>query len=86
MNNQEYFEACARFDWYYSFSDDHRVYTRESANEQKLAIEAKTDPIKEKILKDWSKFMFSGKSWGTVRPPKPELEHYHASNEENTSN
>jgi hypothetical protein len=86
MNIKEYFEACKNFDWYYSFSDDHRVYTRESANEKKLVAEYKNDPIKEKIFKDWSKHVFSGKGWSTAQAPKPELENYHASNEESTSN
>jgi hypothetical protein len=86
MNIQEYFEACQQFDWFYDYSDDHRVYTRESANEKKLTDEAELDPIKKNIFNDWSKYMFSGESWRTVKAPKPILENYYASNEESTGN
>ena len=73
---EEFFNKCATFDWFYSFSDDGRVYRSGHQQEQQLVKEAKTDPIKLKIWNDWGKHMFGGEGWSTPATPKPKLEDY----------
>jgi|VirMetMinimDraft_7_1064189.scaffolds.fasta_scaffold00928_12 hypothetical protein len=67
-----FFTMCERHDWYYAFSDDHRVWRAGEEASKKLQALAKTVDGGQEIHSAWSKYMFSGEPWGTVRPAKPE--------------
>ena len=77
MNIPEFFEACKKFDWYYEFSDDGRVWREGTAAREKLLKEAKDDLVKKQIFTDWSNYMFTGEGWSTPKAPEPKLENYH---------
>lgn len=77
---KKYFEACEKFDWYYSFSDDHRVWSSGEKKEKELIAEYKNDPIKEKIFNDWQNYVFSGSESNGRGYIKPKLENYYESN------
>jgi hypothetical protein len=76
MTKEEFFEQCAHFDWYYSFSDDGGVYRRNRAVEDMMLSEAKKDPVKQRIFNDWSNHYFSGESFSKPKASKPELSNY----------
>lgn len=76
MTKEEYFHACKHFDWYYDYSDDHRVWKNGNARKAQLLAEAKDDLVKMQIFNDWSKYIFSNRE--TI--PQPELENYSESN------
>lgn len=80
MNIKEFFEACQTFDWYYSFSDDGRVWNTWEKREKELQKEYMTDPIKEKIFNDWQNYVFSGSESNGRGYIKPKLENYYESN------
>lgn len=73
MTQKEFFEACERFDWYYAFSDDHRIYKAGVAAAEKLQEEADEDVAKRAIFDAWSQHFFSGEQWGTPKASKPLL-------------
>lgn len=65
------------FDWFYSFSDDHRVYRRGEAARE--ALEAKATSLGElgiTMLADWRAYIYSGEAWGTEKLAMPTLEDY----------
>lgn len=70
---EEFFKACAEFDWYYQYSDDHRVYLAGCEAHKSLFVISQTNPVYHKIYKAWEEHMFSGKPFGTDRAKKPEL-------------
>lgn len=76
MTLKEFFQELETHDWYYAWSDDSRVYRSGSANEERLRKEALTDPVKARMIDDWSKHMFNGEAWSTVQPPRPKLNDY----------
>lgn len=72
MTKQEYFEACASFDWYYNFSDDHRVWCNGHQRENELKAIGKENGWLD-IWQAWCDHMFTGEPWGTERKPRPNL-------------
>ena len=70
MTIEQFFIACQTFDWFYQYSDDHRVWRAGDTAEKKLQAEASSDPIKRKILTDWSIWINDRKT------DKPELGNY----------
>lgn len=76
MTIEEYFNKCKGFDWYYTMSDDHRVWRSGEQAKRALKREAETDLVKSEIFKDWESFYFSGKPFGTTRTPEPSLADY----------
>ena len=75
MTTAEYFTAVERHDWFYQFSDDHRVYVAGNADYERLVKEA-TDDTKKRILNDWSAYHYSGPPFGKSKAPKPILSSY----------
>ncbi len=67
----EFWEQCQSFDWYYLYSDDHRVYKAGKAGEKALLETAERDPHLMEIYEGWVKHMTSGPAFGTERLPKP---------------
>jgi hypothetical protein len=76
MSPQEYFKQCQDFDWYYIYSDDHRVYKAGLAKEYILKTLIDNDPSLKPIWDSWAIYHFSGPAWGIPQAPKPELEDY----------
>lgn len=68
----EYYDLCAKHDWYHGFSDDFSVDQAGAANYQWLSEVAKINPGFAEILKAWAVHKFSGQSWGTEQAPRPE--------------
>jgi hypothetical protein len=68
----EFYDACARFDWFYEMSDDHRVWSAGPAARHKLLEEAKTEPAKMQVFDAWQRHVFSGEPFGTQKVTKPE--------------
>lgn len=73
---KEFFELCRTHDWFYSFSDDGRIYRKGLSELSTIIAQAKKDPMFDKIYTDWSKYVTSGKAYGTRRRPKPLVEDY----------
>lgn len=71
MIPQEFYDLCARHDWYYAYSDDHRYWVAGEASWDRLKRLAATDPALQAILEAWSAYMFNGPSWGTETQPRP---------------
>ena len=67
----EYWDMLNCHDWYYDFSDDHRVWRAGQENMQKLRLLSQQSPEHGKLLSDFNKHYFSGDPWGTERAPKP---------------
>lgn len=72
MTPAEYWDKLAAHDWYYAFSDDHRVWLRGISQEDELKSLAICVEGGQELYKAYHDYMFSGKSWGTERFPKPE--------------
>lgn len=72
MTLQEFYDKCAAFDWYYEYSDDHRVWQRGCTAHDALRAEAASDPAKSEIYQAWHKHMFTGEPWKSERAPRPE--------------
>ena len=72
MTPAEYWDKLAAHDWYYAFSDDHRVWLRGTKQEDDLRALANSVEGGKELYEAFHKYMFSGKSWGTERFPKPE--------------
>lgn len=72
MTSAEYWDKLNAHDWYYDFSDDHRVWERGTKQEDDLRALANSVEDGKELYEAFHKYMFSGKSWGTERFPKPE--------------
>ena len=53
MNIEQYFAECSRMDWFYDYSDDHRVWTAGNERDRELGRIANGSPILEKIYRDF---------------------------------
>jgi hypothetical protein len=49
MNQREYFDFLARYDWTYAMSDDHSVWTRGEAEKVKKDIVLRQHPEWQKM-------------------------------------
>jgi hypothetical protein len=72
MTLAEFYDRCAAFDWFYDYSDDHRVWQRGCAAHDVLRAESARDPAKREIYQAWRRHMFGGPEWGTQKAPCPE--------------
>lgn len=70
----KYDAALAGFDWFYDYSDDHRVWERGSAAHSKILAEAKASPQHRSLYDLWFRHHFTGKPWGTEEFTKAELD------------
>ena len=66
-----FFSTLADFDWFYSFSDDHRTWTKGEKTFETLRKEAQTDPIKLNMWQSWVTYV--NDHIKGLRVQKPEL-------------
>jgi len=72
----EFNRLLAGFDWFYSYSDDHRVWERGNRNSGLLKVIAKSRGLEFEILMEaWRKHHFTGDYWGNEKAPRPPMEH-----------
>jgi hypothetical protein len=69
---ESFYNRVEHADWFYEMSDDHSVWERGCNQFGKLQAEANGNAEKEKILKDWTEFHYSGEAFGKPQAPKPE--------------
>jgi hypothetical protein len=53
MNIEQFFNECLRHDWFYDYSDDHRVWTAGNENKNRLYNLADGNDVKEKIMSEF---------------------------------
>ena len=53
MNIEQFFNEASRHDWFYDYSDDHRVWTAGNENKNRLYELAKDNTTKEKIMSEF---------------------------------
>ena len=53
MNIEQFFNEASRHDWFYDYSDDHRVWTAGSDNQKRLYELARDNVTKEKIMSEF---------------------------------
>ena len=73
----EYYEMLKNHDWYYSFSDDHSVYTKgtaEMVHLRNIALEKGLDY--QRMWNQFNEAYFSGEPWGTEKVEIPRLNEY----------
>lgn len=68
---QNFYDLCSKHDWYYDYSDDHRVWSRGNSEYDKLKTVGALHPKYQEMFVAWSKYVFSGNHFGTEKPPKP---------------
>lgn len=68
----DYYDLLARHDWYYSFSDDGRVWRAGVVAEKELQRIALESDAHGALLAGFRDHYFSGKPWGTEKAPMPE--------------
>ena len=71
-NLQELWDQLNVFDWFFDFSDDHRVWTNGCAEQNRLIRAAAAIEGGDGMRQAFAKHHFSGKSWNTEKAPKPE--------------
>lgn len=69
---KEFFDLCASHDWYYSYSDDQRVWRKGQVASGRLSKMAYTSEEHEAIYDAWQTHMFSGVNFGRKETPKPQ--------------
>jgi len=66
MGLEEYYDKLRHHDWYYAYSDDHRVWSRGNENAQRLRDIADTHgPEYKRLYEEYRASVHDGK-------PKPE--------------
>lgn len=68
----EYYDALERFDWYFDFSDDHRVWSAGNKRKAELISMSKKGAEYKALWDGFKEFHFSGEPWNTEKAPKPE--------------
>lgn len=72
MNLTQLWDQLDRHDWFYNYSDDHRVWSAGLAEESRLRAEAGRIPGGTELYESFAKHHFSGEPWKTPKQPKPE--------------
>lgn len=73
----EYYEMLKRHDWYFDFSDDHKVWEEGIANIRLLRAIAEANGADYKRMFDgFKQAYFSGAPWGTAKVEIPRLNDY----------
>lgn len=67
----DYWNRLNGHDWYYDFSDDHRVWKEGHAVQKELEGIARQSPDHKALYEGFGSHHFSGPSWGTPKTPKP---------------
>lgn len=68
---QDFWDQLERHDWFYHFSDDHRVWVRGESDCKRLEDLAESLGLTP-MLKAFAEYHFSGESFGKPQAPKPE--------------
>jgi len=73
MTLNKFYDLLETHDWYYGYSDDHRVYSAGNAKGRELQgiAEALGQSAKD-LYSAFSGHYFSGAAFGTPKQPKPE--------------
>lgn len=75
MNVADYFKALKGHDWYYEYSDDHRVWTRGRDNSRKLQAIAQEQPVLSRMYRDYADWIYMSPKERDCKIP-PKLEDY----------
>ena len=67
----EYYGMLERFDWFYEYSDDHRIWNSGRSAHAILEKLAKTGPEYSKLYNEFRAHHFSGEQWKTEKAPYP---------------
>lgn len=69
----EFYAQLNQHDWYYHYSDDHRVYQRGCDAEGRLRTIASKDPKLKELYDGFKAHYFSGDGFGSEKAPKPKM-------------
>lgn len=78
MTIEEFYKLLSTHDWFYSYSDDSRVFYKGESQSTKIINVLKCTPEFKKLYDDYYNHIWSG-NISTQRPvklPKPKLEDY----------
>jgi hypothetical protein len=67
----EFWEKLNKFNWYYDFSDDSKIWDRGKLTHRELAAIAKISPEHQTLYNKFTKHAYSGRAWGNEKVPKP---------------
>ncbi len=74
-DDHQFFHDCAGFDWFYEFSDDHKVWVRGNRELSQLKSRI-TSERRSLIYEAWCRHMFSGPNFGKDVVPRPQWEDF----------
>ena len=70
---QEFYALLERHDWYYDWSDDHRVWRKGTRERNILESLAKENgPEYQTLLEQYRKYMFKANTEQISKPARPE--------------
>lgn len=72
MTLQEFYDELNSHDWYYMYSDDHRVWSAGERDRKRLQELSKQIEGGQKLYEEFFEHHFSGEIFGTTEAPKPE--------------
>ena len=72
MSLREYWDMLNRHDWYYQFSDDHRMWSDGNKNDSQIKLLSDISDGHKKLYEGFCKHYFSGEAFGKSESPKPE--------------
>lgn len=67
----QFWDICARFDWYYAMSDDHRVWERGVVAEGKLKAHFKANPALKPMYDEWCTYYRDYSDPTRAKPTRP---------------
>jgi hypothetical protein len=73
MTLAEYYDKLAGFDWFFDFSDDHRVW--KAGNQRKSTLLRMASEGGQEFKDLYAAFKshhFSGPAWSTEKAPRPD--------------
>lgn len=71
MTPQQFYDACAQFDWFYEMSDDNRVYRRGVEAQDLLLTHAPAGSRNREIWDGFVAHYYSGPSFNKPQLPLP---------------
>jgi hypothetical protein len=74
MNLQDFDKLLRSHDWYYQYSDDHRVYLAGERQHDAIRRASKESPDHLKLFDSWTEYFFSGENWNTPKFTKDQLD------------
>lgn len=66
----EYFDQLAAHDWFYEYSDDHKVFTAGSNNNQRLLVIARQSEKHRRLYESYKYWKFDPQQ--VLKPARPE--------------